>query len=119
MLPFLRSQVIWHNYVLPNLRVLLLNNHGGVIFNMIDGPALLPEADPYFVTEQKLNAKYLCQEFNFDHLLLDNTRKTKNLLADFFSIDGRTKILEFESDAETCKKIFEQYKKKIKQHYDS
>lgn len=115
---FYDRNAFWHNYPLPNLRILLLNNHGGAIFKMIDGPASLPEASPYFVTEQKLNARYLCQEFDFDHLLLDTNRKTKNLLADFFTVDGRTKILEFESDTETCKTIFDKFKKKIKQHYE-
>lgn len=115
---FYDRNAFWHNYPLPNLRILLLNNHGGAIFKMIDGPASLPETDPYFVTDQKLNAKYLCQEFDFDHLLLDTNRKIKNLLADFFTVDGRTKILEFESDADTCKTIVDKYKKKIKQHYE-
>ncbi len=34
----------WHNYPLPNLRVVVLNNHGGIIFSMIDGPGTLPES---------------------------------------------------------------------------
>ena len=116
---FYDRNAFWHNYPLPNFRVLLLNNHGGVIFNMIDGPRELPEAAPYFVTEQRLNAKNLCQEFNFDHLLLDTTRKIKNYITDFFTIDGRTKILEFESDSDTCKNIFDKYKRKIKEHYEA
>jgi hypothetical protein len=66
-----------------------------------------------------LTAKSLCREFNFDHLILDNMRKIKNLIHDFFNIDGRTKVLEFESDTTACKNTFDKYKRKIKEHYEA
>lgn len=116
---FYDRNAFWHNYSLPNLRVVLLNNHGGVIFGIIDGPASLPEADEYFITRQRLNAKSLCEEFGFDHLKLDSKRKMKNLLHDFFDLDGRTKVLEIESDAVINRTIFENLKLKIKKNYES
>src|SRR5690606_10440108 len=42
---FYDRNAFWHNYPLPNLRIVVLNNHGGIIFGMIDGPGQLPEAD--------------------------------------------------------------------------
>jgi 2-succinyl-5-enolpyruvyl-6-hydroxy-3-cyclohexene-1-carboxylate synthase len=115
---FYDRNAFWHNYPLPNLRVVLLNNHGGVIFSMIDGPGSLPEADEYFVTRQKLNAKKLCEEFAFDHLKLDHKRKVKNMLKDFFEVDGRTKILEAETDTASNKILFDNFKQKIKKSYE-
>jgi 2-succinyl-5-enolpyruvyl-6-hydroxy-3-cyclohexene-1-carboxylate synthase len=96
----------------------LLNNHGGIIFKMIDGPGTLPETDEYFVTQQHLNAKKLCEEFDFDHLKLDNKRKIKNTLKDFFDFDGRTKILELETGIDQNKTIFDSLKQKIKKSYE-
>lgn len=115
---FYDRNAFWHNYNLPNLRVVLLNNHGGIIFKMIDGPGSLPETDEYFVTKQNLNAKKLCEEFDFDHLKLDNKRKIKNTLKDFFDFDGRTKILELETGIDQNKTIFDSLKQKIKKSYD-
>jgi 2-succinyl-5-enolpyruvyl-6-hydroxy-3-cyclohexene-1-carboxylate synthase len=115
---FYDRNAFWHNYPIPNLRIVLLNNHGGIIFKMIDGPGALPEADEYFVTRQKLNAKKLCEEFDFDYLLLDNKRKIKNTIKEFFEFDGRTKILELESSIELNKNIFESLKQKIKKSYE-
>src|SRR5690606_29139287 len=89
---FYDRNAFWHNYALPNLRVVVLNNHGGIIFNLIDGPSSLPEAPEYFVTRQNLTARKLCEEFEFDYLKLDNRRKLNNLLRDFFEFDGRTKV---------------------------
>lgn len=108
----------WHNYALPNLRVVVLNNHGGIIFNMIDGPGGLPEGNEYFVTRQNLSAQKLCEEFDFDYLKLDNKRKIKNVLKNFFEFDGRTKILELESTIGLNKSIFESLKQTIKKSYD-
>lgn len=116
---FYDRNAFWHNYKLPDLRIVVLNNHGGIIFNLIDGPAGLPESGEFFVTHQRLTAKKLCEEFGFDHLKLDNRRKLNNLLKDFFEFDGRTKILEIETDQQTNRTIFESFKQKIKQSYES
>ena len=115
---FYDRNAFWHNYPIPNLRVILLNNHGGVIFKMIDGPGSLPEAEDFFVTQQKLNARHLCEEFGFDHLRLDTKRKLKNLLKDLTEFDGRTKILEIETDTHLNKEVFDQLKQKIKKSYE-
>jgi len=108
----------WHNYPLPNLRVVVLNNHGGIIFNMIDGPDTLSESNEYFVTQQKLNAQKLSEEFDFDYLKLDNKRKIKNTIKNFFEFDGRTKILELESTIDLNKSIFSNLKQTIKKSYE-
>jgi 2-succinyl-5-enolpyruvyl-6-hydroxy-3-cyclohexene-1-carboxylate synthase len=115
---FYDRNAFWHNYPVPNLRILILNNHGGLIFGIIDGPAKLPEADEYFITKQKLNARKLCEEFGFAWLSLDNKRKLKNLLRDFLDFDGQTKILEFESDATINKSIFTSLKQQLKKSYE-
>ncbi|HEU5291418.1 MAG TPA: 2-succinyl-5-enolpyruvyl-6-hydroxy-3-cyclohexene-1-carboxylic-acid synthase [Cyclobacteriaceae bacterium] len=108
----------WHNYPLPNLRVIVLNNHGGIIFSMIDGPGTLPERNEYFVTKQALTAEKLCEEFDFDYHKLDNKRKIKNTFKSFFEFDGRTKILELDSTIELNKSIFDNLKQTIKKSYE-
>jgi 2-succinyl-5-enolpyruvyl-6-hydroxy-3-cyclohexene-1-carboxylate synthase len=114
---FYDRNAFWHNYKLPNLRVILLNNHGGVIFNLIDGPANSAQQDEFFVTSQKLTAKHLCEEFGFDHLKIESARQVKNGLADFFTFDGKTKILELEGTQEVNKAAFDTFKKHIKLYY--
>lgn len=115
---FYDRNAFWHNYPLPNLRIVLLNNHGGIIFKMIDGPSNLPETDEYFVTQQKLSAKKLSEEFDFDYLELSHRRKLKNLLKDFFEEDGRAKILELQTNITLNKDIFEDLKQKMKNSYE-
>lgn len=59
---------LWHNYPLPNLRIVVLNNGGGGIFRMIDGPRGLPETDEYLVTRQQLSARSAAQDAGFTYL---------------------------------------------------
>jgi len=115
---FYDRNAFWNKYPVDNLRVLLLNNHGGLIFNMIDGPASQPEAGEYFITEQRLNARKLCEEYQFIHLPLDSRKKLKNYLKDFFD-DGATRIMELETALALNKSIFENLKLKIKEAYES
>ena len=115
---FYDRNAYWHNYALENLRVLLLNNHGGLIFDVLDGPSSTPEAKEYFITRQALNAEKLCHEFGFDYLKLNHSRKTTDLLKEFLTFDGRAKILEVEGDTAGNKDVLEKLKAKIKKSYE-
>lgn len=107
---FYDRNAFWHNYALPNLFIAVLNNHGGIIFNLIDGPTGLPESEEFFITQQQLSAKSLATEYGFSYSTVD----MKNL-TDFFKSNGKVKILEIESTQAENKLIFEEFKKKINQ----
>jgi 2-succinyl-5-enolpyruvyl-6-hydroxy-3-cyclohexene-1-carboxylate synthase len=115
---FYDRNAFWHNYPLENLRILLLNNHGGLIFDILEGPSSTPEASDYFITRQKLNAQKLCEEFGFTYLKADHPRKLKNLFKDYLTFDSGPKILELETSAEVNKDILERVKSKIKNSYE-
>jgi len=116
---FYDRNAFWHNYPLPDLHIVVLNNQGGVIFNLIDGPGNLSESDEYFITRQQLSASHLAAEFGFDYLKLDSLRRVKNTLKDFFELKGRTKILEISSNQKLSKETFEQFKNTIKKGYEA
>jgi 2-succinyl-5-enolpyruvyl-6-hydroxy-3-cyclohexene-1-carboxylate synthase len=116
---FYDRNAFWHNYKMPNLHIVLVNNHGGIIFGMIDGPGNLPESSEYFVTNQKLSAKSLADEFGIDYALLDTQKKNKNSLKDFFEFTGKTKILEIQSEQKTAKEAFDKFNSQIKKGYDN
>ena len=107
---FYDRNAFWHNYDLKNLRILLLNNHGGGIFRMIPGPSELPELEELFETRQTLNAKSLAEEFGFEYLNCDKPSKVKNYLNQFFKEGDRPKILEVESSSADNKAILEQFR---------
>lgn len=107
---FYDRNAFWHNYKVPNLKILVLNNHGGSIFKMIKGPNQQPELDEYFVTEQKLKAEHLAKEYGFDYLFCDKRSKLNNYIKQFMEDDHVTKILEIETNADENQIILEQFK---------
>jgi 2-succinyl-5-enolpyruvyl-6-hydroxy-3-cyclohexene-1-carboxylate synthase len=111
---FYDRNAFWHNYKLQNLLIVVLNNHGGIIFNLIDGPSGLAEADEFFITKQRLNARSLAAEFGMTYLEGQNAD-----LERFFKPSKTGKVLEIESEQEDGKKIFEQFKKQIKKRYET
>lgn len=52
-------------HALPqNLKIVVVNNAGGNIFRMIDGPSGLPEIETYFETRHSFSAKRTCEDSN-------------------------------------------------------
>lgn len=96
---FYDRNAFWHNYPLDKLKVIVLNNHAGGIFRMINGPANQPELEEYFETQQALSVKHLAEEFGIPFLSLDKRSKMKNLIAEFINSKGPL-IMEFESNSQ-------------------
>ncbi len=109
---FYDRNAFWHNYPLPNLIIVLLNNHGGIIFNLIDGPSRQPEAEEFFITRQKLNGRSLAAEFGLTY-----SDASTGHWNDLFALGGNAKILELDSSQQLNKKIFEEFKMHITKHY--
>lgn len=116
---FYDRNAFWHNYPLPNLRIVVINNQGGIIFNLIDGPGTSTEKDEYFVTRQKLTAASLATEFGIPYYGIDSERKLKSSLGPFLQFDSQPKILEILSDQKSAVSTFNQFKKHIQSSYEA
>ncbi len=114
---FYDRNAFWNNYKPSNLRVILLNNHGGGIFRMIDGPAALPELDDFFETKQTLTAKNLAAEQGLEYTLCKNYNDLNRALEAFFQPSMFGKILEIETDSTKNTEVFKRFKKNIQQFY--
>lgn len=114
---FYDRNAFWHNYKLPNLRVVVINNNGGVIFNLIDGPGQVAAKDEFFVTHQQLTAQHLANEFNHVYLSASTQKELTHALKEFYTFDGQTKILEIKSEQLTATEAFNEFKQIIKKSY--
>jgi 2-succinyl-5-enolpyruvyl-6-hydroxy-3-cyclohexene-1-carboxylate synthase len=113
---FYDRNAFWHNYLLPNLRIVLLNNHGGGIFRMIDGPARQPELEEYFVTRQALEAENTAHDFGMDYQKISlrsqkEVAQLREILPCFLGRESQHAcLLEIITDADVNTRIFRQYK---------
>lgn len=109
---FYDRNAFWHNYELPNLRVVVLNNHGGAIFKVVEGAKDVPESDEFFVTSQRLNARKLCEEFGFEYISAGGGEDIDGTLKAFFEDGDVTKVMEVESSAQDAQATLE----RLRQH---
>jgi 2-succinyl-5-enolpyruvyl-6-hydroxy-3-cyclohexene-1-carboxylate synthase len=107
---FYDRNALWHNYLPNNLRIILLNNHGGGIFKMIDA-GTLPEVDEYFVTQQKLNAENTAKDFGLQYNLCSVYLDLERYLPSFFAPSSQAKLLEIETDLQVNYEVWQEFKK--------
>jgi 2-succinyl-5-enolpyruvyl-6-hydroxy-3-cyclohexene-1-carboxylate synthase len=101
---------LWHNYLPKNLKIIVLNNHGGGIFKMIDA-GKVPEADEYFVTKQTLKAERTAIDAGMAYFYANNRSDFQKVLKIFLQTNQQAQLLEIETDTEENMRILNEYKK--------
>lgn len=105
---------LWNNQLPNNLRIIVMNNHGGGIFRLIDGPAKLPELDDYFETVNKLNIENTAKDFDLEYFKANSYQQIEQILTNFFEKSDKSKILEIETNSKINFEVFEKFKSIIK-----
>ncbi len=103
---------LWHNHLPSNLRIVVLNNGGGGIFKLIDGPSNLPpaELETHFFTPHKLTAHNTAADFGLAYFSADSASALENILPPFFAADTGAAILEIFTDSGVNTEIFKLFK---------
>ena len=116
---FYDRNAFWHNYLLPNLRVVLFNNHGGGIFRLIEGPNRQPELEEYFETHQALSAEHTARDFGIEYHQIDLTELgtyalLSPYLTDFYHRESNhAKLLEIVTDPPVNQAVFDGYRETV------
>jgi 2-succinyl-5-enolpyruvyl-6-hydroxy-3-cyclohexene-1-carboxylate synthase len=101
---------LWHNYLPENLRIILLNNQGGGIFRMIEGPRDQPELAELFETRQSLQAEHTARDFGMHYRAVSDHRSLQTGLKELFEA-GKAAILEIKTDSRENARFFREFKK--------
>jgi 2-succinyl-5-enolpyruvyl-6-hydroxy-3-cyclohexene-1-carboxylate synthase len=93
---FYDSNAFWSAHKPANLRIFVLNNGGGDIFNIIPGPDTTPQKDTYFVAKQSFSAEYICKAYGVDYVSADSVESIEAQAEDFFRYEenGAPKLME-------------------------
>jgi 2-succinyl-5-enolpyruvyl-6-hydroxy-3-cyclohexene-1-carboxylate synthase len=116
---FYDRNAFWHNYPTPNLRVILLNNHAGGIFRMIDGPRQQPELEEFFETRQMLRAENTARDFNLRYFAVSSFAELESALPVFFASESGASLLEITTDSPTNAEFFEHYRASVRTSFSS
>ena len=101
------------NAKLPgNLKIIVLNNGGGGIFELIPGPEKMGESRRFQTTDQHVDIESLCNAYNVEHLKAKNHRQLKRAIHKMQRSDVCT-VLEVVTDRQENRVFFERWKKEF------
>lgn len=93
---FYDSNALWNNYAIHNLRIIVVNNGGGGIFNIIKGPRESKQNSTYFEAKHSFKAKDIATAFGVDYFSANSEEEMMHCMGDFYSYseNGGTKVME-------------------------
>lgn len=95
------EHAFWQNELPSNLRVVVLNNGGGNIFNWIDGPSGHPYALPFFTTPHQRNIESLAKGYGLPYLKANHFNAYQSALNELFQPSNKPILLEVDLTSET------------------
>ena len=97
-----RNGLLIHN--LPqNLKIVVLNNAGGNIFRMIDGPGSLPELETFFETRHSFSAQRTCEDSGIAYFRVSSQESSENSIKAFLDFNGIALLEGFTDPVENTK----------------
>ena len=111
---FYDQNALWNQNLRGNLRILLLNNGKGGIFNMLKGLEKSPARDRFVAAEHKTSAEGICRQNNVVYLRAGNTGEMQEGIDRLINTDSdRPVLLEVFTNAETDEQVLERHSMSI------
>ncbi|MCC6702835.1 MAG: 2-succinyl-5-enolpyruvyl-6-hydroxy-3-cyclohexene-1-carboxylic-acid synthase [Fluviicola sp.] len=108
---FYDSNAFWNSQLPSNLRVVVVNNGGGDIFNIIPGPSTTNQLDKVFVAKHDFKAKSICEAYGVEHFEAKTIDEMEDLWSSFFefSENGSPKLLEIHTQNQNNSVVLKDY----------
>jgi 2-succinyl-5-enolpyruvyl-6-hydroxy-3-cyclohexene-1-carboxylate synthase len=110
---FYDRNAFWHQYKLPNLKIVMLNNHGGGIFRLVDGARNQPELEELFVTYQPLAAENTARDFGMKYIHCNKKEDLSAKMEDLLQPSEHAVLLEIEF-SNNMREIYQELKASLK-----
>ena len=112
---FYDSNALWITPFPQNLKIILINNKGGSIFRIIDGPSNIEELEPFFEAKHNLNAEFIAKTFGLDYTFCDNEADLKQSLKEVYKDEiNRASLLEVSTENKLNPEILKRYFNQLK-----
>ena len=112
---FYDQNALWNQNLHGNLRILLLNNGKGGIFNMLKGLEQSPSRDQYVAAEHHTSAEGICMQNRVVYLKATNMEEMQQGLDTLIDMESdRPVLLEVFTDATEDERVFKNYYRRLK-----
>jgi 2-succinyl-5-enolpyruvyl-6-hydroxy-3-cyclohexene-1-carboxylate synthase len=109
------SHGLWHKHLSPRLRIIVINNGGGNIFRLIDGPDTIPTFESYFETATHTSIEDLANAYRVSYYFCDCADDMDMVLDAFYQDNGKPAILEIKTDGHRDAVVYKEYFAFLKQ----
>jgi 2-succinyl-5-enolpyruvyl-6-hydroxy-3-cyclohexene-1-carboxylate synthase len=107
---FYDSNALWNRHLPPNLRVIIINNGGGGIFRLIDGPAEKSLLEEHFEARHAMQAAPLVQAYGLECFVAENEKELEAGLQELYKDSrGKAAVLEIRTPGPQNAEIFQKY----------
>ena len=107
---FYDQNALWNQNLRGNLRILLLNNGKGGIFNMLKGLEQSPARDKFVAAEHHTSAEGICQQNDVVYLKAMNMEEMQQGINTLLYIESqRPVLLEVFTDASEDERVYRDY----------
>lgn len=104
------KNAFFHNHLPENLKIIVINNQGGGIFTLIDGPPSQPEQLKYFTTPHSFSAKETALQYGFGYYAVTHANELNQTIQEFLKPDNKISVLEIKTDMKQNSKLFSTFK---------
>ena len=105
---------MWNDYLSPKLRIIVINNSGGGIFRIIDGPDNETEMQKLFETRHKREINGLVKAFGLNYFSAENREQLEKTLIEFYKPSDTASVLEIKTNPELNSEILKKYFQHLK-----
>ncbi len=106
---FYDSNGLWNSYIKNSFRIILINNSGGGIFRILPGNKKSSEFENYFETSHNLNAKGLCEMYDFEYYQASDETTLDRKFKKFYNVSDKPKLMEINTPRLKNDKILMDY----------
>ena len=102
------SNALWIKPFPQNLKIVVINNGGGSIFRIIDGPASTPELEQFFEAKHDISLEYLCKTFGIKYSFANNKTNLNTALQNLYN-HNEAEVLEVKTNYLTNPIVLKNY----------
>ncbi len=108
------SNALWNKNLSADLRIIVINNGGGGIFRLIEGPAKNEGFEEFFETRHPANIEMLSRAYGLSYYYCDNEDDLYNILDKFNGKETKAAVLEIKTPRIENADIYKNYLNFIK-----
>lgn len=110
---FYDSNALWNKYLHPKFKIILINNGGGGIFRIIDGPNSTDILEEFFESKQDYNVSKLCETFGLSYFYAEGEADLAQSLEAFLLHEDKPALIEIKTPGEQNAQVLKDYFKSL------